>query len=295
MNKYKIVLSGFLAINIHMNLAAYNSFDLYYNAQLDDLSVVDESVWDAIRSGVAAGMLSLSPFSGQAADKTPAEKSSVSAVQAEKTYAGFTESQAKNIIARTLYMEARSEGTTGIDAVASVILNRAGGKAEELPVVCFKKSQFSCWNDINDKTPATYEIIKPSGAVRPGANQTMWIYCEKVATKLLNGTFKSTIGTRNSYHTTAVTPDWDSAMADKKTIGDLGSHIFGYLPEQDGYRSRTKKPTNRIYIAQKGDQLGKIALKFNTTKEKLIALNPKYKKNPNLIRIGDKIIVPEVG
>lgn len=297
----------FIAINILMNSAAYNSFDSYCNAQMDDLSVIDEGLFDMIRSGILAGTLAFSPFSGQAADTAP-EKVTTPIVQAEKTYSGFTATQATNIIARTLYMEARSEGETGIDAVASVILNRAGGKAEKLPIVCLKKYQFSCWNGSTTKTPTLYKTIIPSSAAKQGPNRDMWQYCEKTAGKLLDGTFKSTIGKRNAYHTLAVTPLWDKRMQDKTTIG---KHVFGYLMEYDGYisatvdktiKNKSKLPTNKLipspsaqtttYTIKPGDQLGKIALKFNTTTNRLLALNPKYKNNPNLIKVGDKITVP---
>ena len=306
MKKHKVALMVFIVINILMNSAAYNSFDSYCNAQMDDLSVLDEGVWDAVRSGVLAGMLSFSPFSGQAADKAP-ENTTNPIIQVEKTYSGFTAAQTTNIVARTLYMEARSEGEAGIDAVASVILNRTGGKPEKLPIVCFKKYQFSCWNGSTTKTPTTYKAIIPSSAIKKGANRDMWQYCEKTAGKLLNGTFKSTIEKRNAYHTLAVTPNWDAAMQDKTTIGN---HVFGYLPEYDGSIITTKsnKPVNKPkviakppvknsiptqkYTIKAGDQLGKIALKYGITTNKLLSLNPKYKNNPNLIKIGDKITVP---
>ena len=50
----------------------------------------------------------------------------------------YTEFQAANIIARTLYAEARNDGKTGMTAVASVIYNRADGKASDFANVCKK-------------------------------------------------------------------------------------------------------------------------------------------------------------
>ena len=50
----------------------------------------------------------------------------------------YTEFQAANIIARTLYAEARNDGKTGMTAVASVIYNRANGKASDFANVCKK-------------------------------------------------------------------------------------------------------------------------------------------------------------
>ena len=50
----------------------------------------------------------------------------------------YTAFQAANIIARTLYAEARNDGKTGMTAVASVIYNRADGKASDFVNVCKK-------------------------------------------------------------------------------------------------------------------------------------------------------------
>lgn len=221
---------------------------------------------------------------------------------ATKTYGGYSASQASNILARTLYMEARSEGTTGIDAVASVILNRAGGKAEKMPYVCLKPSQFSCWNDIGNKDSKNYAVKIPKGAAKKGKDQTAWIYCQELAGKLLSENFKSTVGNRNSYHTTAVTPKWDSKMKDKKTIG---KHVFGYLPENDGYRAakiakkqvvqkKTEVPIQKTipYIVKDGDILGKIAIKNGTTVSAILKANPQLNGNANKIRVGKTIQIP---
>jgi spore germination cell wall hydrolase CwlJ-like protein len=60
-----------------------------------------------------------------------------------------------DILARTLWGEARGEGEAGMVAVAAVILNRIRISAEhggrywwgrDIPSVCRAKSQFSCWN-----------------------------------------------------------------------------------------------------------------------------------------------------
>ncbi len=60
-----------------------------------------------------------------------------------------------DVLARTLWGEARSEGHVGMEAVASVVLNRVkvardhGGKywwGANIVQVCQKPYQFSCWN-----------------------------------------------------------------------------------------------------------------------------------------------------
>ena len=45
---------------------------------------------------------------------------------------------------------------------------------------------------------------------------------------------------------------------------------------------------NNYYIVKKGDTLGAIAQKYNTTVARLMALNPQI-KNANLIYVGDVI------
>jgi N-acetylmuramoyl-L-alanine amidase len=62
-----------------------------------------------------------------------------------------------NVLARTIWGEARGEGIIGMTAVASVIMNRVGidiwgdGKpdwwGEGIEGVCRAKWQFSCWNE----------------------------------------------------------------------------------------------------------------------------------------------------
>ncbi len=72
----------------------------------------------------------------------------------ESQSAEFLKEMEIDVLARTLWGEARGEGSTGMEAVASVILNRVevakrrghywwGNKIIQ---VCQKPYQFSCWN-----------------------------------------------------------------------------------------------------------------------------------------------------
>lgn len=224
------------------------------------------------------------------------------------TYGGYSAINATNILSRTIFMEARSEGKEGMDAVASVIYNRAGGNKEKFVEVCFKKAQFSCWNGVSDdkKSAISYKIIIPKSTTVKGKDRDAWIYCQQLAGKLLSGKFTTTIGNRNSYYNPSkVTPSWSSSLSSTKTIGH---HKFGYLSEWDGFKTKgatktnttvanSKKPApqrvnTKVYVVKKGDQLGKIAVAHNTSIPKLIELNPKLKKNPDHLNIGDKINIP---
>lgn len=51
------------------------------------------------------------------------------------------------------------------------------------------------------------------------------------------------------------------------------------------------KPTLKVYIVQKGDTLFKIAQRFGTTVDAILAVNPEI-KDPNLIFVGQKILIP---
>ena len=53
-------------------------------------------------------------------------------------------------------------------------------------------------------------------------------------------------------------------------------------------------PTAQIYIVAAGDTMSKIAKKFGLTVAQLEAANPQI-KNPNSIKIGDKITIPSCG
>ena len=56
----------------------------------------------------------------------------------------------KEVLARTMWGEARSEGAEGMQAVASVVLNRLKFSpswwGETIKGVCLKPYQFTCWN-----------------------------------------------------------------------------------------------------------------------------------------------------
>lgn len=56
-----------------------------------------------------------------------------------------------DILARTLYGEARGEPREGIEAIACVVLNRVADPRwpDRIAAVCLQPRQFSCWN-VND-------------------------------------------------------------------------------------------------------------------------------------------------
>lgn len=117
-------------------------------------------------------------------------------------------------IASTLWMEARGEGRNGIDAVASVIYNRAKVKdGNAMAAVCLKPKQFSCWNGRKNTVPK-----KARGA--------MWDYCKTVASRMVGGSFKPTNNANHYYNPALCNPSWGKSL---RGAFVLGNHRFGRL------------------------------------------------------------------
>lgn len=128
------------------------------------------------------------------------------------------------VMARTLWGEARGEPTVGKEAVASVILNRVrkaeanGGKywwGGNIIEVCRSPYQFSCWNE-ND--PNYQKLVKVSAE-----NDNDFVLCFFVASwacsdQLSDQTYGST-----HYHTTRVNPRWARGL---EPVVQIGNHLF---------------------------------------------------------------------
>ena len=222
----------------------------------------------------------------------------------------FSMTNAVNILAWTLYGEANNQSKKGKEAVASTIYNRAGGNKEKILKVILAPAQYSTWNKDNPwglKTPTSdndWTYKPPKATVDNKLEAKSWNDCVSIASKIFQGTFKSTIGTRNSYlnkdvvaklNPSVVSPTgWGTKMSNQLKIGD---HTFGYLKNNDGFKQTKKtiakkqaaKQNANIYSVKNGDTLYKIAKKYKTTPEKLAAKN---NINVNsVIKIGQKLII----
>jgi len=134
----------------------------------------------------------------------------------------YTAFQAANIIARTLFAEARNDGKVGMTAVASVVFNRAEGKAKDFANVCKKHSyskkagkdiyQFSCWNKMTDSdwSPKTFKVKLPKSVKTGTKEQKLWEQAMEIAASMLSGSFKP-ITTANMYYNDKIcSPEWGS-------------------------------------------------------------------------------------
>jgi len=127
------------------------------------------------------------------------------------------------VLARTLYGEARGETLAGKEAVACVVLNRVaratarGGSywwGRDVVGVCLKPWQFSCWNT-NDPNRAKLLAISE-------ANRTFRT-CLSVAGRALAGAVEDKTAGATHYHTRTVTPAWSRGRAPCAVIG---GHLF---------------------------------------------------------------------
>lgn len=127
-----------------------------------------------------------------------------------------------DILARTIYGEARGELARGKEAVAAVIMNRLRRGRERqgywwgdsVETVCTKPWQFSCWNSGD---PNREKILAA------GADSRVFQACLRVARRALAGKLADPTGGATHYHTRAVRPPWARA---KTPSAEIGEHQF---------------------------------------------------------------------
>ena len=117
-----------------------------------------------------------------------------------------------DILARTIYGEARSEGQEGMEAVACVVMNRyragrwftgyrvyGSKKIPSIAQTCLKKRQFSCWNK-NDPNYVKIYNVTPMDAV--------FRQCMNIAQRAISGELKDFTKGATYYHTKQIKPVW---------------------------------------------------------------------------------------
>ena len=106
------------------------------------------------------------------------------------------------VLARTIYGEARSGDVEDATAIACVILNRVGYRnwPNNVADVCLQPMQFSVWNE-SDAGRARM--------LRAERGKTAWFdECWKIAESALRGELIDKTRTSTHYHTRAVAPRW---------------------------------------------------------------------------------------
>jgi N-acetylmuramoyl-L-alanine amidase len=132
-----------------------------------------------------------------------------------------------DILARTIWGEARGESLTGQEAVAHVILNRHRVATERgrmwwgntIRDICRKPYQFSCWNH-DDPNYIKLMNVTPRDAV--------FAQCLRIARRAVHGALSSqtspdpTFGATH-YHTDSIMPTWARGQNPTALIG---RHVF---------------------------------------------------------------------
>lgn len=136
-----------------------------------------------------------------------------------------------DVLARTLWGEARGEGSAGMQAVANVIVNRLRISENHhkpywwgntLIEICQKPFQFSCWNEGDpnlDQLLAVDETNIHFMTAKRIARRAVYTQLDDMAEKATH------------YHAAGIMPFWAHK---KQPVTVIGRHIFYRLVSDDG-------------------------------------------------------------
>lgn len=125
-------------------------------------------------------------------------------------------------LARTLWGEARGEGTAGLQAVANVALNRVrlaqerGGMwwGNSIIQVCQKPYQFSCWN----RTDPNFKRL-----LAVTSDNLYFASCLRIARRAVYASLEDITCGADHYHAVGIVPFWTK---NQKPVAVIGDHIF---------------------------------------------------------------------
>lgn len=127
-----------------------------------------------------------------------------------------------DVLARTLWGEARGEGTQGMHAVANVVMNRVRTAQQHgsywwgnnVIQVCQKPYQFSCWNRSDPNFKKLQEV---------DASNLYFATAIRIARRALAYCLADLTGGANHYHAAGISPYW---AKNEKPSAVIGNHIF---------------------------------------------------------------------
>lgn len=130
---------------------------------------------------------------------------------------------AVDIVARTLWGEARGESVKGKEAVAAVIINRVrhaqakGGRywwGADAVQICLKPWQFSCWNATDPNRAKLDRVSMEDRSFR---------VCVRIARRALAGVLDDPTGGATHYHRRGLLPPWSRG---RDPSAEIGEHVF---------------------------------------------------------------------
>lgn len=122
-----------------------------------------------------------------------------------------------DVLARTIWGEARGEGSIGMQAVACVIMNRArigGWWGDTVVQVCQKPYQFSCWN----RGDPNYRKL-----LSVGMEDLHFVTAKRIARRAVLGVLDDPTRGATHYHAAGAEPYW---AKNEKPVAVIGKHIF---------------------------------------------------------------------
>ena len=122
-----------------------------------------------------------------------------------------------DVMSRTIWGEARSEGPKGMEAVAAVIVNRTldARWPRSIKEVCKQPKQFSCWNQ---RDPNRVKMLRVT------EKDPSFQLAKKVALRILQEKNKdTTCAGLTFYHTKRIRPKWARTQ---KPVVSIGRHHF---------------------------------------------------------------------
>ena len=130
--------------------------------------------------------------------------------------------RAIDVLARTIWGEARGECIRGQEAVAAVVMNRVARAKKwrgywwgsDVTAVCRHRLQFSCWN-ADDPNREKLEAVTDEDPV--------FASCLRIARRAVAGTLKDPTKGATHYHAKSAQPVWARGRAACATIGN---HAF---------------------------------------------------------------------
>lgn len=126
------------------------------------------------------------------------------------------------VLARTIYGEARGESVSGMEAVACVVVNRLNFSRRKgrywwgntIAAICQQPWQFSCWN----KNDANYHVIN-----KVAESDLIFCICKRVANRAVGGVLEDKTRNATHYHTKNIRPRWSIG---KIPCAEIGHHFF---------------------------------------------------------------------